>query len=436
MRRALALAPGLLAGLALTPGDDLHERMDAIVRSAAERARGVVAVVEIGGEEVLAVGHGRLHFGGNAPATPRSLVPAGPLSDLWCALSALRLVEDGTLDLGAAVDLPGFQLDDGSITVRQLLTHTSGLPSPAELPADAGDFGFLVRAGLLHDPDTCQTFSSGDTWALAALIERATGVDFAQALERTVLEPAGLRATGWRAEAEAWTDEPGYWVECAGELQHDPNGGLRHGSARMVTTPTELARLLRAIASGDVLGDLALARMTGEHRLRDGTPLAYSFGWNRTRLDELEAFSFGAASGHEHVHAAWYPALDAIVVLASDADSHDLPTVERRLVREAFDLVGPTEEVRQLPGCTSRLYTGVYQIGCTRLEVTATPGGLRLSGTDRPTLDLHYIGGHQFAAEDRGESRVLFQVEEGERARGLVLVTDGVHVNAVRFGDG
>ena len=441
----LSLPPQFARGA--TPafvGDDLAERLDRIIEGAARSAQGVVAVIDLGGESLYAAGHGRLHFDDGSPAGPRSILPAGMLTDFWSALAALRLVEDGLLDLSAAVELPGFEPGERTIQVRHLLTHTSGLPSPARLPAAARregdgevpqDWSFLTADGLLHEPDTCQTFSSGNTWALGAIVERTADRSLAEYLEEAILEPAGLRRTGWEAGAGQRLDEPGNWIEYAGELRHDPTGCQRFGSADMVTTVADLGRLLRALASRSLLGDLSLGRLAGEPRLSDGTPIPYAYGWNRTTLDELEGFTLGGANGHEHLHAAWYPALDVIVVLASDDDEHELSALERRLVREIFDLADPSYEERELPEGAAVLYAGEYREGCNSLQVLATEDGLLITSSLHPETHFGYVGGHQFVARGNPRTQILFQVVPGARAHALVWTSSGTCVVAQRFGD-
>jgi len=427
-----------IAGGASTPsGDDLAERLDALVERASRTARGIVAVIELGGEPVYSAGYGRLHFDDASPAGPRTTLPAGMLADFWTALAALSLVEDGRLEPSGAVELPGFDAGERPVLVRHLLTHTSGLPAPDRLPsaAERDDWSFLTASGLLHEPDTCQTFSSGNTWALGALVERAADRPFAEVLEQAILEPAGLRRTGWMPGAGERLDEPGNWIECGGELRHDPTGSLRFGSADMVTTAADLARLLRAIADRSLLGDLSLGRLSGEPRLADGTPLPYAYGWNRATLDELAGFALGGANGHEHLHAAWYPALDVIVVLASDDDEHALPTLERRLVREVFDLADPDYEERELPAEAAALYAGEYREGCNSLQVTATEDGLLVASSLHPETQFGYVGGHQFVARGNPQTHLLFQIVPGSRAHAVVWTTSGTSVIAQRFGD-
>src|SRR5205823_10772431 len=70
--------------------------------------------------------------------TPETLVALGSTTKSVTALAILQFVEQGRVDLEAPVTryLPWFSMDDpraGEITVRQLLTHTSGIPASAQI---------------------------------------------------------------------------------------------------------------------------------------------------------------------------------------------------------------------------------------------------------------------------------------------------------------
>jgi CubicO group peptidase (beta-lactamase class C family) len=156
---------------------------------------------------------GVLEAGRTDAVTPRALFQAGSLSKPVAALAALRLVEQGVLDLDVDIDtfltswkIPPNNAWQPRVTLRQLLTHTSGLtvplypgyprndalPSllqvlegkkPARTPA--------VRVDLI--PGTQYRYSSGGYLVLQQLLMDVTGQSFDDLMRELILDPLGMQ---------------------------------------------------------------------------------------------------------------------------------------------------------------------------------------------------------------------------------------------------
>jgi CubicO group peptidase (beta-lactamase class C family) len=131
--------------------------------------------------------------------------PAYCGSALVTTTAVLRLVANGrlTLDAPANGQLRTVQLEDATITVRDLLTHTAGVdsPAPSELLADhvpdlVSVTGLVVSCG---GPRGTVRPSNGGFAVLGQLIADVTGVPYAQAATELVLEPLGLTGSSFPA---------------------------------------------------------------------------------------------------------------------------------------------------------------------------------------------------------------------------------------------
>src|SRR4051812_35614992 len=108
--------------------------------------RGVVgATFAIGlGDETVSAATGVLNLRTQAPATPESLFQIGSITKVWTAVLALQLVDEGLIELDGPVVkyLPEFRVADEevtrTVTVRQLLTHTSGIDGDLFLDTGRG----------------------------------------------------------------------------------------------------------------------------------------------------------------------------------------------------------------------------------------------------------------------------------------------------------
>ncbi|HEX6347355.1 serine hydrolase domain-containing protein [Umezawaea sp.] len=165
----------------------------------------VLAVLADG--EVHEFATGVLHRGTGVATTVDSLFQIGSISKVYTATLVLQLVEEGRLDLDAAVVsvLPEFAVADAeatkSVTVRQLLNHTSGIDGDFFHDTGRGD-DCVARyveacAGLRqnHAPGATMSYCNSGFTILGRVVEVVTGQVWDTALRERVVEPLGLAHT-------------------------------------------------------------------------------------------------------------------------------------------------------------------------------------------------------------------------------------------------
>lgn len=184
-------------------------RIDTYLES--ELSRGYIpgaAIVLVEGDRIVHVrGFGNATPGG-AKVTPSTPFKLGSVSKSITAVAISRLVDEGKIALDAPVRryLPWFSLGNSDasarITVRELLTHTSGIPRSAGARnfADRDDSDdALERAvrglsdvDLAHEPGTTFDYSNANYQVLGAIVEAASGQPFATFVNENVFRPLGM----------------------------------------------------------------------------------------------------------------------------------------------------------------------------------------------------------------------------------------------------
>lgn len=197
------------------------------------------------------------------------LVPWWSFTKTVLAAASLRLVEEGKLVLDARVG-------DAPYTLRHLLQHRAGIPNyggllayveavrRGEPPWSVARLLQNVGAGTLDfAPGTNWNYSNVGYLFVRQTIEHATGLGVGAAIQRLVLEPAGLASvrfleTAQQFEETAWGGGQGY----------DPRW-VYHGL--LAGSPLDAVRLLRALMSGAVIAPGLMAEMVSPWPL--GGPL-------------------------------------------------------------------------------------------------------------------------------------------------------------------
>jgi beta-lactamase class C len=180
--------------------EKIQHAVEEVMRAA--RVPGMVVAMARGEQpaSVLALGED----GRGRPLERYSLLPVASITKLATALAVLRLAEDGALtpDDQLSEHLPEALGAQQGVTIRALLSHTSGLPidvAPKLAPYARGLDWPRLRAACLETPleappGTRVQYGNVDYGLLAAVVERRTGREFADALRDLVLGPLAVEA--------------------------------------------------------------------------------------------------------------------------------------------------------------------------------------------------------------------------------------------------
>ncbi|MFJ5686803.1 serine hydrolase domain-containing protein [Streptomyces sp. NPDC093099] len=165
------------------------------------------ALAVLAGDEIHELAGGILHTGTGVRATTDSVFQIGSISKGYTAALVVLLADTGKLDLDAPVVdvLPDFAVADpaagGTITMRQLLNHTSGIEGDFVSDTGRGDdclaryVGGVGNVGLTNPPGATMSYSSTAYNVLGRIVEVVTGLTWDEALKEMLCEPLGLAHT-------------------------------------------------------------------------------------------------------------------------------------------------------------------------------------------------------------------------------------------------
>lgn len=388
------------------------------------------AVAVVDRESVrYAEGFGARDLERNAPATPETLFGIGSCTKSFTASALLRLVERGDVSLDDSPDeyVDRYAAESGDpVTLRNLLTHSSGYPSdamavaliqrhmgvdPSEVPVSGeADFRRYVAGAAddrVTDRETFFYYNSGYT-VLGEVVEAVTGRPFAGAVRSLVLDPLGMERSTFDREAfEAEDDRmtPYYLGDDGSEEGDFPFDRNVEAPGGLVCSVTELATYLRAhLRAGEVDGARLLEEATVEEMHRrhstrqtriDGAEQGYGYGWMVESYLDDRLVHHGGSVG---VSTAWQGFLEdaglgVVVLCNTGADPHPMhvgPAVLAILADRDPERVEPHYAL----AAKCEPLTGEYESyrGMMTGEVERQAGGLQLElGTERGkrTLALH-----------------------------------------------
>jgi CubicO group peptidase (beta-lactamase class C family) len=242
-------------------------------------------VAEVPGLSIAVIRDGVIFYAGafgvrstetGEPIDTDTIFEAASLTKTLTAAAALKLVEEGKLDLDTPLceylPYPKLAGDERyqKITARLVLTHTTGLPNWGNR--------------LIREPGELYAYSGEGFLYLGRTIEKISGQGLGDFARENIFTPLGMTRTSY-----VWTED----YAANGAQGHDRHGvaqALRqrdeaNGGASLITTPTDYARYVCALLNGEVLKPETIAQML--------SPQVHATKWGKTDLDEHISWGWG-----------------------------------------------------------------------------------------------------------------------------------------------
>lgn len=239
------------------------------------------------------------------PVSRDTVFDIASLTKLFTATTAMRLVDEGVVDLDEPVGplLPEFvNAGRGTVTLRHLLTHTAGLPEDHPLWGIPNDQR-LTATLTLPSTTAVGTFSYSCVGYVAAgtVLERATGATLADLVASRIAAPLALASTRFGPVPDAAATEYEPWAGrgmVSGEA-HDEMawalGGVA-GNAGLFSTLDDLGAFANSFLTGALLSAAALEQMTNPSVPAPGFAQAVGFRVNAPAF--MGALASPATIGH------------------------------------------------------------------------------------------------------------------------------------------
>lgn len=296
------------------------------------------------GRVLFTRGYGMANLETGTPITPQTIFESGSVAKQFTATAVLLLALDGKFSLDDPVRryLPEMPEYDRPITIRHLLTHTSGLRewsslvslagwprgSRAHTQADLLDVAFRQKALNYPVGDHYSYTNTGYAIAMS-LVERVSGKPFHQFTRERIFEPLGMRQTSWRDDftrivpgrAQAYSRGRDAWqLEMPFESVVGPGGMLTTAGDWLIWNDAIANRKLGAVS------DSLVRRM----RLTNGREITYALGVTVSQYRGVPEVSHSGSTGGYSTFLARYPDRGnlSIAILCNSAQA--VPTTYTR----------------------------------------------------------------------------------------------------------
>ena len=336
---------------------DLASRLDlAFSRHYPASQPGATIIVVKHGETVFRQAYGMADMGKGVPMTPDMSLRIGSVTKQFTATAILMLADQGKLALSDDIRkfLPDFPTEGKTITVEHLLTHTSGILSYTSMR----DFGARIALDLTvaemidhfkdqprqFEPGQRYSYSNSNYFLLGAIIEKVSGMPYADFLATAIFSPLGMHDTAAeghersaRRHVAGYDRSPGGFVPARVIDMSQP-----YAAGALVSTVDDLARWDAAVSSGKLLRQSTWDKAFLPHVLGDGSATKYGYGWEIGKLLGTTVISHSGAIDGFNAAVLRIPAQGLyIAVLSNIGRGADAESVA---VQAAAILMGPSSK--------------------------------------------------------------------------------------------
>jgi CubicO group peptidase (beta-lactamase class C family) len=429
-------------------GDDLIAKVDSL--AAATLARGQVAGLSIAlyqRDDVLLVsGYGLADIENDVPATSETVYRIGSLTKQFTAAAVMQLVEAGRIDLDARITtyLPDFDTQGRAVTVRHLLTHTSGIASYTGLakwrPMIRRDLSDDELVALFEDepfdfePGEQYRYSNSGYYLLGMIIAATSGMSYRDYLQRHVLGPQGLTNTHYCDERPIISGRAeGYLVVDGALVNDDPLSMNQPGAAgALCSTAFDLLAWSRDLREGDVVSPESYQAMITPGALNDGNRTSYGFGLGVGELDGHRRIAHSGGINGFRSAMAYYPDDDLAVIVLVNTEGPTAGQMAGIIAKWALGIEVLVVRDEKLSDSEMAVYEGTYRLGPDfDLAIFARSGRLFSRATGQSRVRLRAQGNHTFIPTFADDVRLVFRVDGG-RATAVVLHQGGGTREGVR----
>ena len=286
---------GVVGALALCAALSVHaDLVDDYVRKelARQRIPGLAVVVTQSGKIVKVAGYGYANLEHQVPVKPETVFQSGSISKQLAATVAMLLVEDGKIVLDEPVKkyLPDTPRAWDNITVRHLLTHTSGIPEyefgkDFEMRKDYTDderLRIVYEMKLEFSPGSRWNYSDTGYMVLGILLSRAGGEFYGDILRRRVFEPLGMKTARIISEEDVVPNRASGYRLVKGEIKNQKfvsPSNYKTADGSLSWSVLDLAKWADAGRTKALLKSGSWREMTTAVRLTSGKTYPYGFVW-------------------------------------------------------------------------------------------------------------------------------------------------------------
>lgn len=441
------LFTGLVQGQAKPMPDSrqIQAKVDAYMNATLrfDRFSGSILVAR-NGQPIVSKGYGSANIELGVPNTPQTVYRLGSITKQFTSMAIMMLQERGKLSVNDPIckflsDCPAIWQP---ITIKHLLTHTSGIQNYTDLPnflktsvlpTDSAQMIALLKdKPLLFSPGEKFAYCNSGYFFLGTIIEKLSGKTYANFLQENIFGPLGMKSTGYDDPLRIIKNRASGYASEKNEIVNAPflDMTVPYAAGSLYSTTGDLLIWDQALYTEKLVSKKSLAEIF--------TPFkgGYGYGWGIGNKFNHSVISHGGGINGFVTQISRYPDDKVTVIVLSNLQAASPGKIANDLAAIVF---GAPYEIPQghkeiaLDVKIIEKYAGQYEVG-PGLVVTFTVENGKLTGQlgDQPKFGLVPEAENRFFAKDKNAT-ITFNKDASGQVIGMTLKQGGNEIPAKKI---
>jgi CubicO group peptidase (beta-lactamase class C family) len=371
-----------------------------------------ISVILAKGDEVLyRDGHGIANLEHNISISPDMVFRLGSLTKQMTTAGIMMLAEEGLLQVDDPITqyFPDYPTHGYTITLRHLMTHTSGIIDflaieefsdiEKEDITAIDVIDFFKNAPMNFAPGEAYSYTNSGYVMLGAIIEQLSGQSYEDFVQERIFTPLGMsntyhgdfkriipnRVTGYEMGADGYINSPYLSMSIPG------------AAGAIISTVDDMLAWNSALFAGEVVSMESLEKMTTPFTLNNGELSNYGFGLAIQSLRGQPMISHTGGINGFITYAAYLPESDVYVAVLGNTGFQSRVYEGNSMLAMAIADPYPSLETQSVDPDVLNSYTGAYQtIRGIHFDVSVADEALIVSINGGPALDLMAVADNVF----------------------------------------
>lgn len=395
---------------------DINSKIDALINeNYPNEGVSISLLVAKNGKTIYKNAAGKANLELDVDATPDNVYELGSITKQFTAVAILMLEEEGKLKVTDDITkyISDYPTQENSITIYQLLNHTSGIQSYTGMQS----FMDITRTDMTPSElidvfkNEPMEFGAGEAYKynnsgyilLGHIIEVVSGISYEEFIQKNIFDPLGMNNSYYGSKTKLIKGRASGYTEGNGmENGKYLSMSLPYAAGSLMSTVEDMLKWQNALSANKLITKANYDRATNGSKLANGEDISYGFGWIKDDLRGSKMIHHGGGIFGYTTFGIYLPDEDVYVIGLSNCDCGDVTTVTTKVAAIAIEKPIPSiKDAIELSAVQVDKWTGAYEFeeGVIR-HITKEEGKLFSQREGSTKLPIYPMSENQYIFED------------------------------------
>lgn len=351
---------------------------------------GAIVILAKDGKPIFKKAYGMSNLELNVPLNTDQKMGIGSISKQFAAVSILLLQQEGKLNIKDDVRkyLPQYNTWGRNISIEQMLSHTSGIPSYTELPgfdtlADkkipiSKLVAFFEKSPLVYEPGTNWSYSNSGFVLAALIVEKISGKPFNDFVKERIFNKVLMTESTFGTSDYIIPNKTGEYggTSPKGKIKMEPQYDWywAYGAGQIVSTVDDMLKWDEGLYNASFIDPKILSLGHTSYILNDGKPAGYGLGWAVEKFGNKTMVQHGGSIGGYRSQGMRIPEDHVYFLVMSNTGATNSSLIANKALSIVYDMPAIKEQRKDIQSWKE--IEGVYESPSSGLRLQKNFGNI------------------------------------------------------------